>query len=504
MSEIESQPQVEFKEPEPLLKTRAFEILALSTQPEGITFITGQTLPRPPRMKERLLEQGEYGTNILNNIKKDLIQREVPSSLRDAVAQGSDKKQLEAQIAIWKELGVEISEEQIEAYMNVLPAKKAQDHVLLSGEDRSRYVRQMESNNKFRLSNVAVSVDGNTIIADVNKCPFIAYKHIRRPEDVARGLIEYAYPTGVCNVLETTEPEGGPHNYFVLGRRYEENNQYRASKASGGQPGALGAGLMDSTFSPHTSPGHPETLTNQKIFNQGGKELMEEAGFSQQTRNASLDRITNNDIKDYATGKIHEEAGPVQTDIERMKIVCFGRDLVAPHQEIGLSAVSSKSLGELLKIHQDMSRVEDEKNFSEGIFSIPANPDAVEKFITQCRILMPPTHYMPLIAASYEKLATFNGGGPEAKRVADEWKERVERGCDILWQEVDQMVERYYLDNPQAVEDNKLESRRDSINVHGFDPAVLADRQIMEKMPDGSYQPVTLNGELERLGFAQN
>ncbi len=477
--------------------------MALSTRPEGLEFITGQTLPRPPHMKEKLLAQGEYGANILNAIKKDLKEKEVPFTLADAIKEGANISEIEAEIALWRELGVTITDKQKSAYVSALPQKKAQDYDLLSARDRAIFARKMENNNKFRLSNITVSKDGNTILADVNKVPFIAYKHIRKPEDVTRGLIEFAYPTGVCNILETTESEGSPHNYFVLGRRFAENNQYRASKESGGQPGALGAGIMDSTFSRLTVPGHPQNFRNQTIYNQGEKELQEEAGFSTKTKDGSLERITTDDIKDFAAGKMKEEAGQVRTDIDRMKVVCFGRDLVSPHQEVGLSAVSSKSLSEIIKIHANMAKSDHEKNFSEGIFYLPATPEAVEKFITQCRSLMPPTHYMPLIAATYEKIATSNGGGPESKRKADLWKQRVQKGSDELWKKVDAMVEQYYIDVPAAIDQNKAEAKRESINTKGFDPAVLSDKQIMEKQPDGTYKPVTLNGELELLGFSQ-
>ena len=495
----ETAPQSEYKDVEPLFSTRAFEILALSTAPEGIQIITGKTLARP-NAKSMLLAQGPYGENLITKISDDIKNKEVPRAIREAVKKNLDSPEEKARLEILHSIG--LTEDQLEEYQKRLIEEKLQNPSLLSAAEKTEYIRGMERGQKIGMRNVVVSKDGNTLIADIMKVPFVAHRHIRKPEDVTRGLIEISNATGVAAVLETKESDPS-QNFFGLGRRFENNGQYRASRASGGQPGAIGAGMIDLTFSRHTAPGEPERISNTKILNAIDKEFGEEVGFSTQTSGGENIRITADNIKDFATHQMTVEVGASEADIERMKIACFGRDLVAPHNEIGVVAQSSKSRAELLEIHSKMNPNTTENNFSEGMFFIPADKESVGKFLTQCRSLLPPTHYMPLIAAMYEKIAT-QGNEPAAdKAEADAWKKEMEIGIDENWKRIDEMVKQYYIDKPTAIEENMLESKRDSINTEGYDPAVLSDRQIMEKQSDGSYIPITLDGELDLLGFSQ-
>jgi len=473
----------EFADPVTKFRTRASEINVLSTDENGLQFESGELLPRPDA-KKMLLAQGKYGEDILEAVIKDISTREVTSSLKTAIKESFEMGDEKARIDLMRELGV--SEEIIENFIKEAQARKLEHPEYLSGQDRVRYAREYEKTNKLGMFDIQVSKDGKRVKANIRKVPFVFYKHIRKPQDEASGLIELANPTGVAVVIETSD------GYFGLGRRGPKNGTYRASDEGGGQPGAFAAGIMDMNFSRLTAPGLPEKLQNSKILRAADQELKEETGVRY------LGKQFQDQVKNYAIDNMKRETGfrdPEASSLDaRIKITSIGRDKVQPHNEIGVTLQVPVSRQDLIDIHSNMERNESEKDFSEGIFFIPATKEAVTKFITQSKSPMPPTHYMPLISAMYEKIVTSGADKALAIQEADEWLAEIEEGLDKNWAEIDRIVEQFYIDNPEAIEENQAESGRKDINTKGFDPAVLADKQGLP----------TLNTELVVLDFPQN
>lgn len=478
----------EYVDARPLFSTRSFEISVFSSHPEGLEFDKGELLPRPDA-KNILLSQGDYGEAILSRIVSDIKSREVPSALKAATEGSLETAQEKARLALIEEV-FNPSPDQIEDYKRKLQEGKLTNYALLSGGDIARLTREYEGTHKFGMFDIKTSVDGRKVRANIRKVPFVFYKHIRKPEDEANGLIELANPTGVAVVVETND------GYFGLGRRGSKNGSYRASDEGGGQPGAFAAGIMDMNFSRLTPPGLPENLQNVKVMGAAGKELKEETGVEFLGKNFEAE------VRKYAIQNIKKETGvekdalsdTASEDLEsKLKITCIGRDKIAPHNEIGLTLSLPASRESLIAIHAGMERNESEKDFSEDIFFIPANKEAVTKFVTECKTPMPPTHYLPLISAMYEKLITQGDNRLTSKNEANDWLQSIEKGIDSIWKDIDEMVESFYVSFPEAVDENKKECKRDDINTHGFDPVVLADKQGLP----------TLNEELDRLGFPQ-
>ncbi len=498
---IENLNNPDFQELAPVFKTRAFEILALSTRPEGLYLQTNQTLPRPPGLKEAI--QGELigDTPLIDKISGDIHNGEVPSVLQKAInkAEKEDPNLKEEELSM---LEVGITPEQIAKFRQINTDKKLNGRMGLSSFERSAYQSLFEKTNKVGLVNEVISVDGSVLMVDVRKVPYVMYKYFRTQEHKEKGYTEFANPTGVCGVLETSD------GWFGLERRGSRNGIYRdqtqeddEGRITGGQPGAWGAGIMDLWRSRDTSPGKPETITNHKVFRSGDLESSQETGVSTHTIFGEPIQIDTETIKEFAVAKIVAETGEPKEDIIGMKIVCYGRDLISIHNEIGLVFNSSRTADELIEIHSNMKRNTDANDFSEGVFFIPAQADMVEKFVTECRTPFPPTHYMPLVAAMYNRMVTEGGGTEDAIVKADTWRNRVEYKLDAQWGNIDELVDQYYADCPWAIEENKAEAKREKINEHGFDPAVLASRQLMEKQPDGSYKPIILDNELIKLNI---
>lgn len=286
-----------------------------------------------------------------------------------------------------------------------------------------------------------IELQGNELIMDIMPVTFPTYLAISSPE-LSDAEKEISNPNGTALILLTTEDDGS--SKVVIQHRSAKNSMY------GDIPGASAAGMLDGKL-------------DLKGPNRG-----------------RLQPIDDVFIKRNIDSEMHQEIGLQPGDISDLRITGFASDKRRVHNEFLLIAKTKLSSKDL----DFRSGIGDYFRFSEKFFTIDGTPEAIETLLTQVKCPLPPTHAAAFIAAAYSMIL-------EAKGVneAERWKRRMEENVKRNYQEIDEAVREYYIENPYEVKN--VPERKPARKLDGYEPAYGPQEQGIP----------SLESELERVGL---
>lgn len=207
----------------------------------------------------------------------------------------------------------------------------------------------------------------------------------------------------------------------------------------------------------------------------------------QQTQErGTLSPVDTDFVKKNIIKEMEEEIGLKEEDIDNLRIVALAKNKVQIHYDflhLGTTNLTLEQIQEKASKQSVDPKLRDVE-FTEKFIGIPATPDAIYKLLTQAHCPLAPTHCAIFIAAGYSMVLEKQG-----KEQADKWMKILEINLSNNYQEIDQIVARYYQDHPEEL-DNIPEGKSQR-NPHGYDPAYLPSEQ---GLPDAI-------SELKRVGL---
>ena len=286
--------------------------------------------------------------------------------------------------------------------------------------------------------------NGNELSFDVMPVTFPTYIAIRKPHESLENL-HVSNPAATSMVLLTTET-GGSHK-LVFQHRSPKNRLY------GDIPGSSIAGYLDAKLD-RTREGRGKILP-----------------------------LTTDDIKANIVKEANEEIGIKPEEITELSITGIASDKQEIHDEFLLMGTTSLSSRDLAK------RVGsgDYFKFSEKFFTMDATPENIEILLTQVKCPLPPTHTATFLAAGYSMVIKERGLDEAIK-----WKDRVSEGINRNYKEIDTIVQRYYQENPQEL--NNIPDKKPPRKPNGYDASYLPQEQ---GLPDAI-------SEFERTGLIKS
>lgn len=274
------------------------------------------------------------------------------------------------------------------------------------------------------------------------------YRGISSPSESLYSL-EIATPAATAAVILTTEDNGS--SKLILQHRDQRNNFY------GDVPGASVAGLFDGKLD--------GTRQNR------GK----------------LVPIDTETVKNNIRREALEEIGLRQEDLIDVRITGLATDLIRIHNEFLLfakAAISSRELEANATDHAKSVKPNEPYDFDEKIYIIDGTPEAIEILLTKVKCPIPSTHTAAFVAAGYSMVLKRDG-----QEEAEIWKERLHKGIQENYAQIDRMVQMYYEQNPQTL--NDIPQGKPSRNPHGYEPAYMPQQQ---GLPD-------IDSELKRVSL---
>ncbi|MBI2049501.1 hypothetical protein HYT32_01115 [Candidatus Roizmanbacteria bacterium] len=281
---------------------------------------------------------------------------------------------------------------------------------------------------------------GNTLIVDIKPVDFPTYAELAKPSSTSE-LIEFANISSTAILLRTRDGK------LIIQHRSPRNKLY------GDVPGTSAAGYFDAKPS-------------------------EKRGI--------LQPIDTNFVKDNAIKEAKEELGIDREDLLDLRILGLARDKLQINDEFMLLGTTSLSFDELKEKAQNAEtniKLSDEE-FYEKFVDIPATPDAIAVLVTQVKCPIPPSLTALFIAAGISMVS--EGKGLEE---ANAWKRQIQEAVRKNYQEINQMVERYYQSHPEEL--NNIPKGKPVRKSHGYEPAYLPAEQ---GLPD-------LMSELKRVSL---
>lgn len=451
----------------------AFEILAFSPDPRGLHVVTrdqlrrsqgiwnpiepGHRSPLNPDPAQHSPDYVDYVSGIRTRVA-DGMRRETRFALEGAFRFQIDNTFNGRLGALSQELlGQMLTPEQLTDYNEKIEAEKkamiaermAGDHHL-SPQEQALYKLEFAKSLKVGIRNP--SFDGRVMTCDVVSVPFPFYRNIDKSTDPPE-LLALADLVGTAMVIQTAD------NKLLVQNRSKKNKPY------GGVPGASAAGLFDGRLS-RSVPGSQDKVGNERIALNVLKEAGEEVGLVKEERTPDLEE----EIKDFALGKLESETGEDRGDITDVSITGFSRDNVRVHHEFTLKARANKTSDQIIEKARSAKRQrsKDPRDFEESFFFVDATSSAVDALLTQVHCPLPPTHFAAFVAAGYSLVLEETGGSVEA---AERWREEMQGKIQENWRIINGMVKMYYEQYPEKREENK------GANFEAYDPNFLPEQQ---------------------------
>lgn len=294
-----------------------------------------------------------------------------------------------------------------------------------------------------------IEVDGNTLKFDIKPVTFPTYKAISSPKENLFSL-DVSTPTGTALALLTSEQDGS--SKLIVQHRDPKKNFFY-----GDIPGASVAGM-----------------------------LVGKLDRDQENR-GRLIPITTETIKDnIRKNEAVEEIGLDSEDFSEIKVIGLALDLVRIHNEFLLFAKSPLTAQQLEEKAKENSKRKKENNFDfdEKFYVIDGTPEAIETLLTKVKCPLPPTHTATFVAAGYSLMIESDG-----LEAANAWKARMEQGIRDNYEQMDRMVELFYQQKPEAL--NDIPEGKPPRNPNGYEPAYLPQQQ---GLPD-------IDSEFKRVGL---
>lgn len=292
-----------------------------------------------------------------------------------------------------------------------------------------------------------IESDGTTLKLDIKPVTFPTYKAISSPQENLYSL-DVATPTGTALALLTTEVDGS--SKLIVQHRGPKNFFY------GDIPGASVAGMFDGQLD-----------------------------RSRENRGRILP-ITTATVKENIRKEALEEIGLEGENLVDVRITGFATDLVRIHNEMLLFARTNLSADEIAVKAEEHATIvnKNDYDFDEKFYVIEGTPEAIETLLTRVKCPLPPTHTAAFVAAGYSMVLEKDG-----LEAANAWKERLEKGVQENYEQMDRMVEMYYQQHPDKL--NDVPEGRLKRNPKGYEPNYLPQQQ---GLPD-------INSELKRTGL---
>lgn len=285
--------------------------------------------------------------------------------------------------------------------------------------------------------------DGNTLHLDVRPISYPMYAVASGPEESSKTL-DLGAVTGTAAILTTSD------NKIILQHRSTKNSPY------GDMPGASFAGMLDAELEREIDP------KTGKIIKRTGK----------------IKPITDKDIKLSSATERHQEIALTDADISDFRIVGEARDHIREHDEFLLLAKTSLTAQEVAQRAKDAPRSRSPKkldehgdfHFEENFITIDATPEAIETLLTEVKCPLPPTHAAAFVAAGYN-LILEQKGLEEANR----WKDTMQGKIKKNYEEMNDLVQEYYKNNPSELTNNK--PGKPKRNPYGYEPYYTPQEQ---------------------------
>lgn len=199
--------------------------------------------------------------------------------------------------------------------------------------------------------------------------------------------------------------------------------------------------------------------------------------------------ITTDSVKENAIKETNEEIGLEKEDLANISIIALSRERLKIHDDILFLARTDLTAGQMkdkaLKASDNIKLSEEE--FDEKFIDIPATLESIETILSKLQCPLPPTHVAIFVATGFNMILQEKGLGE-----ANKWRDRMQQAVRKNYQEINQIVERYYETHPEEL--NNIPKGKPARNPHGYEPAYLPQEQ---GLPD-------FTSELTRLGLIAN
>lgn len=289
----------------------------------------------------------------------------------------------------------------------------------------------------------------NTLIVDIKPVDFPTYRLFSKT-DASNELRDFSSISSTSMVLVTKDKR------LIVQHRSPKNSLY------GDIPGASVAGYLDG------KPYYP-SRTESKAEKRG-----------------KLQPIDTAFVKDNILREANEELGLNIEDFSNLRIVGLTHENTQIHDEFLLYATTSLTAAEMRqKAHTaSINSKLSEQEFDEKFVDMPADFASITTLITEVKCPIPPSHMAGFIAAGYTMIIDEKG-----QEAADIWKNEMEQKVKQNYQEINQMVAKYYQDRPEEL--NNIPQGKTPRNPNGYEPAYLPHEQ---GLPD-------VMSELKRVGL---
>ncbi|MDO8269374.1 MAG: hypothetical protein Q7T54_01740 [Candidatus Levybacteria bacterium] len=251
----------------------------------------------------------------------------------------------------------------------------------------------------------------NTIILDTRPVNFPFSINFSKAESSDQ-LTEMASCASTTLILETSDGMG------ILQHRSEEAGSWP------GTPSATASGYIDEI------PFEKEEIPKQ-FMNEGVK-----------TRYLTrrLKKLTTKEVKENALRELDEEIGLDPKDIFDVRIGAMVHEPKTVHDEFILSGKTKLTGDQVVEKSADAARTKKLRpgEFREKFVLFEINPENIEKLVTKVKCPIPNSHNSAFVNKGYEQMLKKG-----SKQQADAWRDKISKGVDQNYVEIDDIVKKY-------------------------------------------------------------
>jgi hypothetical protein len=466
--------------PKPEFDGGAFSISVFSPTEVGFSFVARNSIRRRPDRSERISpltdqqkkrlknsykgERGELSFNKANEVTdardalKETINGKVDSGELVLPEEIEGKTSQEMYLQMQKEPDIEEARKSGNLRRFIIEAKNNPDFIeSLSPDLGDQYQKFEEIRKTYRQKGKKVgirniSVDGNTITADIKLVSFPVYNEFSGPTD-PEAILDLSSLAGTAMIIRTKDNRLLIQHRAVTKQRLTEDKLSRGNATYPDVPGTSSGGLVD-------------------------------ASMNSQDRKAGTPDREDTQFLDAILKETEEEVGLAPGDLDKVRMIALAQDKIKIHDVPLFFADSKWNADKIHTLAEESSRSKKlgPADFEEKFIDIEAFPDAIKKLLTEVQCPLPGDHAAAFVAAGYVMVLEKEG-----KPAADRWKTELEEDVKQNYAAINERVRNFYNKYPEALTQvperfwgKKAPIRR----LNSYDPQYTPEEQGLPNFED--------------------